>query len=57
MKILEDRLRTELDVLPTVADYRFLLDKVCMKLNISKENARTLYGGYTTYKEWNKILN
>ncbi len=47
--------RMDLDVLPTCLDYAALLDKICKKEKINRDDARTKYGR-KTYKEWNQIL-
>lgn len=48
--------RSLMDCLPTVRDYRALLDEVCEKEGIRINEARNKYGRYT-YAEWDKLLN
>lgn len=43
------------DLLPTVTDYAYYLDKAVEKLKITKDEARDQYGLYT-YGQWKELL-
>lgn len=49
------RLTQKLDCLPTVLDYKELLNKICVQQNITRDQARSKYGKFT-YKQWSEIL-
>lgn len=43
------------DLLPTVTEYSYFLDKATDKFKITKDEARTKYGLYT-YGQWKELL-
>lgn len=52
---LTDRLNNGLDIWPTIADYRELLEIACTKFGIIENVARERFG-LCTYAEWKKLL-
>lgn len=43
------------DLLPTISEYSYFLDKAEEKLKITRNQARDLYGKYT-YGQWKELL-